>query len=141
MKKFLFTLAALLSLGFAAQASNTIDFPDEYKNMELTEAQLGTDIQVRMVAHFENTCNGWRVIVNVAELPEGLTLKSFSRGNGSWIDYINGDGDEETFKPSLSMLVHIVILNLTEIPVIGIQNCKKILRVAVIRKTNISDLT
>ena len=39
---------------------------------------------------------------NMEEMPEGLTIKSFSRGNGSWIDYINGDGDEDTFKPSLT---------------------------------------
>ena len=105
MKKFLFTLAALLSLGFAAQADDIIDFPDEYKNMELTEAQLGTDIQVRMEAHFTSQLNAWRVMFNMEEMPEGLTIKSFSRGNGSWIDYINGDGDEDTFKPSLTSSV------------------------------------
>ena len=102
MKKFLFTLAALLSLGFAAQASNTIDFPDEYKNYEVPQALLGTDIQVNMVANFETTCNAWRVMVNVEELPEGLTLKSFSRRPGSYIDFINGDGEEDQFKPSLT---------------------------------------
>ena len=73
--------------------------------MELTEAQLGTDIQVRMEAHFASQLNAWRVMIDVANLPEGLTLKSFSRGNGSWIDYINGDGDEDTFKPSLTSSV------------------------------------
>ena len=101
MKKFLFTLAALLSLGFAAQAANTIDFPDEYKNYEVTQAQLGTDITVRMVAHFETTCNAWRVGFNMEEMPEGLTLKSFARGNGSKINYVNDEGDTETFTPSV----------------------------------------
>ena len=100
MKKFLFTLAALLSMGFAAQAGNTIDLPDEFKNCELTEAQLGTTVQVRMVANFETSCNAFKIHF---DLPEGITLNRATSGNGSKIDYINPDGDDDTYKPDLTV--------------------------------------
>ncbi len=94
MKKFLFTLAALMMMG-SAYADNIITMPDQ----ELTAEQLGTSLQIRMSAEFENYVSGFRI--NFYDLPEGLTVNKAAFGNGAKMDYINEDGDEDTYRPTL----------------------------------------
>ena len=47
----------------------------------------------------------------------------------------------KTFSPGLGMLVHIIILDLAEIPVVGIYQLHKHLRIPVVRKSHLADLT
>ena len=94
MKKFLFTLAALLMMG-TAYADNIITMPDQ----DLTAEQLGTEVQIRMSAEFANYVSAFRIIFT--ELPDGVTLTNFAWGNGAKINYLNADGDEDTYRPSL----------------------------------------
>ncbi len=94
MKKFLFTLAALMMAG-SAFALNVITYPDT----ELTEAQIGSTIQCRMTAEFDNYVSGFRI--NFYDMPEGVTITKMSTGNGYKMSYINEDGDEDTYSPTL----------------------------------------
>ena len=95
MKKFLFTLVALMSVG-SALAINTIIIPDQ----ELTAEQLGTQLKINCPAQFDNYVSNWRL--TIVSLPEGLTINKIAwGGNNSKIPYINSEGDEDTYRPSL----------------------------------------
>ena len=93
MKKFLFTLAALFMMG-TAYADNVVNMPDRNVTTE-----LGTQITIRMDAEFDNYVSAIRVIFT--GIPEGVTLDSFAWGNGAKITYLNAEGDEDTYRPSL----------------------------------------
>ena len=93
MKKFLFTLAALFMMG-TAYADNVVNMPDRNVTTE-----LGTQITIRMDAEFDNYVSAIRVIFT--GIPEGVTLDSFSWGNGAKITYLNADGEEDEYRPSL----------------------------------------
>ena len=96
MKKFLFTLAALMSVG-SALAINTINIP----NQDLTEAQLGTTVTVACDAQFDNYVSAWRI--SFVSVPEGLTVTNLRWGKASTtnLTMYNVDGDEEQYRPQV----------------------------------------
>jgi hypothetical protein len=63
MKKFLFTLAALMMMGTA--------YADDYlyvKDFEVAEADLGTDeLAIPIAAHFDYAVSAWEVWINLPE--------------------------------------------------------------------------
>ena len=96
MKKFLFTLVALMSVG-SALAINTIIIPDQ----ELTEAQLGTTVTVACPAQFDNYVSAWRI--QFESVPEGVTVTNLRWGKASSTNMTmyNSDGDQETYRPQV----------------------------------------
>ena len=90
MKKFLFTLAALLMAG-SAFAGN-VYIPDT----EFTEDQIGKVQLLPVYLVLDNEyVNGWDFVF---EYPEGLTVGSLKKNNAvlNQTAAINEDGDEET---------------------------------------------
>ena len=96
MKKFLFTLAALMSVG-SALAINTIIIPDQ----ELTEAQLGTTVTVACPAQFDNYVSAWRI--SFVSVPDGVTVTNLRWGKASTtnLPMYNSDGDLEQYRPQV----------------------------------------
>ena len=96
MKKFLFTLAALMSVG-SALAINTIVIPDQ----DLTEAQLGTTVTVACPAQFDNYVSAWRI--SFVSVPDGVTVTNLRWGKASStnLSMYNSDGDQETYRPQV----------------------------------------
>ena len=89
MKKFLFTLAALLMAG-SAFATNDYCFIPDFK---VTEDQLGTEIDVPLMGHFDGYLNALDVDVNY---PEGITGVWAEDGADCTVSYFNGRGQEKT---------------------------------------------
>ena len=95
MKKFLFTLAALLMAGsLSAEEYLYID------DMELTQDQLGTQIQVPVKAHFDYAVSAWDMYLT---LPEGITVTAWEEGDDLLeIPYVNQSGKSKTLEGSVT---------------------------------------
>ena len=88
MKKFLFTLAALLMVGSISA--------EEYcyiENFEVAQNQLGTEIDVPVMAHFDCYLNALDVDVI---LPAGMTCVWAEDGADCAVDYFNAQGKPKT---------------------------------------------
>ncbi len=96
MKKFLFTLVALLTAG-SAFATNEYWYMDP---IELTAEDVanGATVVRPINAHFEAYVSSFMVTFT---LPEGVTVTKAVRKDGLFIDYFTEDGEEDTYKPSL----------------------------------------
>ena len=94
MKKFLFTLAALMMAGsLCAEEYFFID------NIELTkeEAAAGCKKIAYVKAHFDNAVSAWQVDLT---LPEGVTIDVVQRQADMTITYLDKVTDEETMDVS-----------------------------------------
>ena len=98
MKKFLFTLVALLTAG-SAFATNEYWYIDP---IELTAEDVanGATVVRQVNAHFEAYVSSFQVTFT---LPEGVTVSKATRKSGLYIDYLTEDGEEDQYKPSLGM--------------------------------------
>ena len=108
MKKFLFTLVALFA-GSTAFASSYLGAPD----MELTEAQLGTTINLDLYAYFGEMVSAYEVFVGTGVddafqegvMPEGLEVTAMSQLGTAKITYIgyvyNEDDDEYSYQETV----------------------------------------
>ena len=98
MKKFLFTLVALLMAG-SAFATNEYWYMDP---IELTADDVanGATVVRPINAHFEAYVSSFMVTFY---LPEGVTVTKATRKSGLYIDYLTEDGEEDQYKPSLGM--------------------------------------
>ena len=98
MKKFLFTLVALLMAG-SAFATNEYWYMDP---IELTADDVanGATVVRPINAHFEAYVSSFMVTFT---LPEGVTVTKAVRKSGLYIDYLTEDGEEDQYKPSLGM--------------------------------------
>ena len=84
MKKFLFTLAALLMVGsLSAEEYMYID------DFEVSQAQLGTTIELPVAAHYDAAVSAWEVWIN---MPEGMTISYAEQGADMTISYIKANG-------------------------------------------------
>ena len=84
MKKFLFTLTALLMAGSLC-AEEYFYIPD----FEVKRAELGTTIEVSVPAHFDAAVSGWEVWI---EMPDGLQITYAEQGADMTITYIKANG-------------------------------------------------
>ena len=98
MKKLLLSLIALMMTGTVYAQINCIYFPDAFMDCQLTEDQIGTDVEIRMYAYFEHYVSAFRIMF---DLPNGVTLKQATAGNGMKMWYLDEYGDEMTFTPSV----------------------------------------
>ena len=98
MKKFLFTLVALLTAG-SAFATNEYWYMDP---IELTAEDVanGATVVRPINAHFEAYVSSFMVSFT---LPEGVTVTKAVRRSGLYIDYLTQEGEEDQYKPSLGM--------------------------------------
>ena len=100
MKKFLFTLAALMMAGSA--------FANEYfylADFEVPQSALGASgaaarINVDVKAHFDNWVSAWQVDFI---LPEGLTIQGHRPGSDLTLTGLDDFGDPKTFTPNLKV--------------------------------------
>ena len=98
MKKFLFTLAALLMAG-SLYADNYLYIED----FEVAQADMGDYIEVPVMAHFDQYVSAWQVNIT---LPDGLTFDGNAEaGEDMTISYINDKGKNKTYTLSLSQTV------------------------------------
>ena len=98
MKKFLFTLAALLMAG-SLYADNYLYIED----FEVAQADMGDYIEVPVMAHFDQYVSAWQVNIT---LPDGLTFDGNAEaGEDMTIPYINDKGKNKTYTLSLSQTV------------------------------------
>ena len=98
MKKFLFTLAALLMAG-SLYADNYLYIED----FEVAQADMGGYIEVPVMAHFDQYVSAWQVNIT---LPDGLTFDGNAEaGEDMTISYINDKGKNKTYTLSLSQTV------------------------------------
>ncbi len=89
MKKFLFTLAALMMAGSAFATNDYCYIEDFY----VTADQLGTEIDVPLKAHIEGILNAWDVTI---EYPAGITGVWAEDGEDMAFTYFNARGQEKT---------------------------------------------
>ena len=90
MKKFLFTLAALLMAG-SLYADNYLYIED----FEVAQADMGDYIEVPVMAHFDQYVSAWQVNIT---LPDGLTFDGNAEaGEDMTIPYINDKGKNKTY--------------------------------------------
>ena len=89
MKKFLFTLAALMMAGSAFATNDYCYIEDFY----VTADQLGQEIDVPLKAHIEGILNAWDVTINY---PEGITGVWAEDGEDMAFTYYNARGQEKT---------------------------------------------
>ncbi len=93
MKKFLFTLAALMMAGsLCAEEYLYID------DFEVAQSELGTEIEVVVKAHFDYMVSAWEVNM---QLPEGLTPTYYEKGADMKITYKNSRGRDAQVEASL----------------------------------------
>ena len=89
MKKFLFTLAALLMAGSLCA--------EEYlyiEDFQVTQDQLGKNITVPIKAHFEAAVSAAQVNLTI---PEGMVLRKIDKGSSiTNLTYVDDYGDEWT---------------------------------------------
>ena len=90
MKKFLFTLAALMMAGSAFAAEYCYFDP-----FEVQTADLGNEdgIALPLKAHFDAYCNALQVTFT---MPEGLTIVDFEKGADAVVSYKNAQGRNKT---------------------------------------------
>ncbi len=84
MKKFLFTLAALMMAGSLC-AEEYLYIPD----FEVKQDELGTEIEVAVSAHFDAAVSAWDVYFTY---PEGLTCTGVEKGDDWTIATYNNRG-------------------------------------------------
>ena len=84
MKKFLFTLAALLMAGSLC-AEEYLYIPD----FEVKQDELGTEIEVAVSAHFDAAVSAWDVYFTY---PEGMTCTGVEKGDDWTIATYNNRG-------------------------------------------------
>ena len=107
MKKFLFTLAALLMAGsaFAFEIVGGTGQTGDYfyaEDVELTEAQAanGASIIVPIIAHFDHYVSAYRII---CEYPEGVEcIDGVESGDGAEMTYVTRTGATKTFTPTIA---------------------------------------
>ena len=94
MKKFLFTLAALMMAGsLCAEEYLYID------NFEVKADQLGGEIEVPVKAHFDYYVSAWQVNL---QLPEGFSIVEAWEGEDMNIAYKTSTGSSRTYNVTLS---------------------------------------
>ena len=98
MKKFLFTLVALLTAG-SAFATNEYWYMDPI-DLSAEDVANGASVVRPINAHFEAFVSSFQVTFI---LPDGVTVSKATRKAGLYIDYFTEDGEEEQYKPSLGM--------------------------------------
>jgi hypothetical protein len=100
MKKFLFTLAALMMAGsaFAADYFYLEDF--EVPASALGASGTAGRINVNVKAHFDNYVSAWQVWFTV---PEGLTIQGHRAGTDLTLAGHDDFGDPKTFTPNLKV--------------------------------------
>ena len=96
MKKFLFTLVALLTAG-SAFATNEYWYMDPIE-LSAEDVANGATVVRPINAHFEAYVSSFMVTFY---LPEGVTVTKAVRKDGLFINYFTEDGEEDTYKPSL----------------------------------------
>ena len=88
MKKFLFTLAALMMAGSL--------FAEDYfyvEGFEVAESQLGTEIEIPVKAHFDARVSAAQFAIN---LPAGMEIVDYMEGADAEIEYYNATGRART---------------------------------------------
>ena len=100
MKKFLFTLAALMMAG-SAMANDYFYLAD----FEVPQSALGASgaagrIFVDVKAHFDNYVSAWQVDF---EVPEGLTIAAHRAGTDLTLHGLDDFGDPKDFTPNLKV--------------------------------------
>ena len=88
MKKFLFTLAALMMAGSLCA--------EEYffiEDFEVPQDKLGGTVKVDVKAHFDNAVSAWQVDLT---LPEGVTIDVAQPAADMTLTYLDKFTDEET---------------------------------------------
>ena len=86
MKKFLFTLAALLMAGSALAGDYLYCDP-----IKITEEQVGTDVIVPVKAHFDNYVNAIQCDLTI---PNGIQLRKIAKGADATITFLDMWGEE-----------------------------------------------
>ena len=84
MKKFLFTLAALLMAGSLCA--------EEYmyiEDFEVAQNELGTELCVPVKAHYDMAVSSWEVYIDV---PEGMEITFCEQGADMTLNYMNARG-------------------------------------------------
>ena len=122
MKKFLFTLAALLMAG-SLYADNYLyieDFEiteDSYmEGLVNADGEEFTGILVPVAAHFEQYVSAWEVTIN---MPEGLTAKNFMTGDGATISYKNNLGQNKSLEASITTMDYVKYIAITTAATMG----------------------
>ena len=93
MKKFLFTLAALLMAGSVCA--------EEYlyiEDFEVAQAELGTEIEVAVKAHYDYAVSAWQIKFT---MPEGMEITGCEQGEDMTISYLNSRGKAATLTAPL----------------------------------------
>ena len=112
MKKFLFTLAALLMAGSA--------FADNYlyiDGFEVAEAELGTEIAVPVKAHFDNRVSAFEMWIT---MPEGMEIVDFEAGaDMKGMKYYNQRGREQSIDASITTLDNMHFVAITSATTVG----------------------
>ena len=93
MKKFLFTLAALLMAGSVCA--------EEYlyiEDFEVAQAELGTEIEVAVKAHYDYAVSAWQIKFT---MPEGMEITGCEQGEDMTISYLNSRGKATTLTAPL----------------------------------------
>ena len=112
MKKFLFTLAALLMAG-SMYADNYL-YIDGF---EVAEAQLGTEIEVPVKAHFDNRVSAFELWVN---LPAGMEVVEFDAGaDMTGMKYYTQTGREKSLDASITTLDNTHFVAITSATTVG----------------------
>ena len=97
MKKFLFTLAALLMAG--SVCAEEYFYIDDI-TISAEDAAAGATVVAPVKAHFDYYCNAWQVDFI---LPEGVIVTKATRKPDMYITYLNEDGEEDEYRASLGM--------------------------------------
>ena len=107
MKKFLFTLAALMMAGSAFAANYFYMEPFEVPESALGATGTAARINVDVKAHFDNYVSAWDLSMT---LPEGLTVQGVRSGSDLTLSFLDEFGDPKTVTPTINK-------NLTSNPV------------------------
>ena len=94
MKKFLFTLAALL---MASSAFATCVFYIE--DFDIPKDMVNKNVQIDIQADFEEYVSAWQLTIH---LPEGLQLVGVKKGADMTLTYTDEFGDEATSAPDIT---------------------------------------
>ena len=93
MKKFLFTLAALMMMGTA--------YADDYlyiEDFEVAQAELGTTLTLPVAAHYDYAVSAWELWI---EVPEGMEISYCEQGADMTISYLKANGRAGTLQAPL----------------------------------------
>ncbi len=93
MKKFLFTLVALMMAGSLCA--------EEYlyiENFEVAQSELGDMIEIPVKAHYDYAVSAWQVDFT---FPEGMTLEGAEQGADMTLEYYNRMGKATSLKAPL----------------------------------------